>query len=169
MNVTPENFHSPTMIVIFKARAIRLRRSIRSWPTGVSLTLLIWILCAVMVLHYVGHPTRKVTGIEHNTGALGHGLSVAVGLALAGKMDGRSYRVFVLVGDGELAEGSNWEAAMAAAHHHLDNLVVIVDQNRLQISGTTEEITGLEPLADKFTRVWVCTRSVDGHNFAGVG
>ncbi len=100
--------------------------------------------------HFVGHPTRKVNGIEHNTGALGHGLSVAVGMALSAKKDGRPYRVYVLLGDGELTEGSNWEASMAAAHYKLDNLVVIVDRNGLQITGFTEEVMGLETLADKF-------------------
>ena len=77
--------------------------------------------------HYIGHPIRDVNGVEQNTGALGHGLAVAVGIALAGKMDRKDYRVFTLLGDGELAEGSNWEAAMTAAHYRLDNLVAIVD------------------------------------------
>lgn len=100
--------------------------------------------------HLVGHPTRKVPGIEQNTGALGHGLSVAVGLALAAKKDSRADRVFTLLGDGELAEGSVWEASMSAAHYRLDNLVVIVDRNGLQITGETEAVMGLESLADKF-------------------
>src|SRR4030081_3045074 len=100
--------------------------------------------------HYVGHPTRDVYGVEQNTGALGHGLAVAVGIALAGKMDRKDYRVFTLLGDGELAEGSNWEAAMTAAHYRLDNLTVIVDRNDLQLSGPTEEVVQLEPLDKKF-------------------
>lgn len=114
--------------------------------------------------HYIGHPTRKVNGIEQNTGALGHGLSLAVGTAIAGKMDGRSYRVFTLLGDGELAEGSSWEASMSAAHYELDNLVVIVDRNRLQITGGTEEINGLEPLHDKFLAFGFEVRECDGNN-----
>ena len=89
---------------------------------------------------FVGHPTRKVRGIEMNTGALGHGLSISVGLAIAGKLDSASHRVFTLLGDGELAEGSNWEAAMAASHHGLDNLVGIIDCNRLQIDGPVAEV-----------------------------
>ncbi len=113
---------------------------------------------------YVGHPTRDVRGIEHNTGALGHGLSVAVGLALAAKKDGRSYRAYTLLGDGELTEGSSWEASMTAAHYHLDNLVVIVDRNRLQISGPTETVVALEPLADKFTAFGYAVRSCDGND-----
>lgn len=98
----------------------------------------------------IGHPTVKVPGIEMNTGALGHGLSAAIGMALAGRMDGKAYKVYVLMGDGEQAEGSVWEAAMAAGHYHLDNLIAIVDRNRLQISGSTENVMHLEPFADKW-------------------
>lgn len=112
-----------------------------------------------------GHPTRKIPGVEQNTGALGHGLSISVGAALAGKMDGRPYRVFTLLGDGELAEGSNWEAALAAAHYRLDNLVVIVDRNGLQISGTTEAVCGLEPLEEKWSAFGFAVRTVDGHDY----
>ncbi|NLT73597.1 MAG: transketolase [Chloroflexi bacterium] len=112
----------------------------------------------------IGHPTRAVPGIEHNTGALGHGLAVAVGMALAGRLDGRSYRVFTLLGDGELDEGSNWEASMAAAHYGLDNLIVIVDRNGLQITGPTEQVNALEPLADKFRSFGYALRQVDGHD-----
>lgn len=114
--------------------------------------------------HFIGHPTRKVYGVEHNTGALGHGLSVAVGLALAGKLDGKKYRVFTLLGDGELAEGSSWEAAMTAAHYRLDNLVTIIDRNTLQITGHTEEVNALEPLADKFRAFGFAVKEVDGNN-----
>lgn len=99
---------------------------------------------------YVGHPTRKVNGIEFNTGALGHGLSISAGIALAGKMDNASYRVFTLIGDGELAEGSNWEAAMMAAHYKLDNLVAILDHNKLQITGSNREVCSPYPINDKF-------------------
>lgn len=114
--------------------------------------------------NFVGHPTRKIPGIEHNTGALGHGLSVAVGLAIAAKLDGRSYRVFTLLGDGELAEGSSWEASMTAAHYKLDNLVVIVDRNTLQITGRTEEVNALEPLADKFRAFGYAVLEADGND-----
>jgi len=113
---------------------------------------------------FVGHPTRKIPGIEQNTGALGHGLSVAVGLALAAKLDGRSYRVFTLLGDGELTEGSNWEASMSAAHYHLDNLVVIVDRNQLQITDRTENVMALESLYDKFTAFGYAVRCCDGND-----
>lgn len=116
--------------------------------------------------HFVGHPTRKVNGIEHNTGALGHGLSVAVGMALAGARSGLRFRVFALLGDGELTEGSVWEAAMAAAHYRLDNLVVIVDRNGLQITGRTEEVMGLEPLARRFSAFGLEVRACDGNDVA---
>jgi transketolase len=118
--------------------------------------------------HFVGHPTRKVPGIEHNTGALGHGLSFGVGQALAGKMDGRPYRVYVLLGDGELAEGSNWEASMSAAHYALDNLVVIVDRNRLQITGMTEQVQSLEPLDSKLQAFGYALRTVDGNDISAL-
>ena len=115
---------------------------------------------------FVGHPTRKIPGIEMNTGALGHGLPICVGLALAGKMDGADYRVFTLLGDGELAEGSNWEAAMAAAHYKLDNLTAILDHNTLQITGRTRDVCSNEPLDEKFRAFGWAVRSVNGHDFA---
>jgi len=114
--------------------------------------------------HFIGHPTRKVNGIEQNTGALGHGLSIAVGTALAAKKDGRSYRVFTLLGDGELEEGSNWEASMSAAHYGLDNLVVIVDYNGLQITGPVETVTGITNLREKFTAFGYAVREVNGNS-----
>ncbi len=114
--------------------------------------------------HFIGHPTRSVPGIEQNTGALGHGLAVAIGIAIAAKLDMRSYRVFTLLGDGELDEGSNWEASMAASHYHLDNLVVIIDRNGLQITGQTEEVNPLEPLMNKFAAFGYAVREVDGND-----
>ncbi len=114
--------------------------------------------------HWVGHPTRKVPGIEHNTGALGHGLSVAVGMALAAKKSGHDYRVFALLGDGELTEGSVWEASMSASFYRLDNLVAVVDRNGLQITGPTEDVMALEPLAERFRAFGYAVRTVDGHD-----
>ena len=111
-----------------------------------------------------GHPTRKVPGIEMNTGALGHGLPICVGLSLAAKMNQESFRVFTLLGDGELAEGSNWEAAMAAAHYKLDNLTAIIDHNALQITGRTRDVCSNEPLDEKFRAFGWAVRVVDGHN-----
>jgi len=100
--------------------------------------------------HFIGHPTKKVLGVEHNTGALGHGLSVAVGMALGLKMDQKKHQVYALLGDGELSEGSVWEAAMTASKYELENLTAIIDRNRLQITGSTEEVNPIEPLQDKF-------------------
>jgi transketolase len=113
---------------------------------------------------FVGHPTRRVPGIEMNTGALGHGLSISVGLALAAKRDGASYRVFTLLGDGELAEGSNWEAAMAAAHYGLGNLTAILDHNSLQITGHTRDVCCNEPVDEKFRAFGWAVRTIDGHD-----
>ena len=114
--------------------------------------------------HFVGHPTRKVPGVEQNTGALGHGLSFGVGVAIGGKKDKKNFRAFVLLGDGELAEGSNWEAAMAAAHHDLDNLVAIIDHNTLQISGRTKDVCSNDPLDEKFKAFGWEVRTIDGHS-----
>ena len=118
--------------------------------------------------HYVGHPTRKVQGVEQNTGALGHGLAFGVGVALAGQMDGAAYRVYTLLGDGELAEGSNWESMMTAAHCRLDNLTAIIDRNTLQITGSTHEVCELEPLEDKLHAFGWSVRVVDGHDLASL-
>jgi len=114
--------------------------------------------------HYVGHPTRKVNGIEQNTGALGHGLAISTGIAIAGKKDGLPYRVFTLLGDGELPEGSNWEAAMIASNYNLDNLVGILDLNTLQITGRTRNVCNAEPIEDKFLAFGWSVQHVEGHD-----
>lgn len=113
---------------------------------------------------FIGHPNNKIPGIEMNTGALGHGLSIATGIAKGVKMSGGKNRVFTLMGDGEQAEGSVWEAAMAAAHYKLDNLTAIIDRNRLQISGNTENVMALEPLAEKWAAFGWQVSEVDGHD-----
>lgn len=113
---------------------------------------------------YIGHPNNKVNGIEMNSGSLGHGLSVGVGMALANKMNKKTYRTYVVMGDGELAEGSVWEGAMAAGHYKLDNLCAVVDRNRLQISGTTEEVMTQDSQDDRWTSFgWHVIHS-DGNN-----
>lgn len=112
----------------------------------------------------IGHPNNKVPGIEMNTGALGHGLSISVGMALAAKRYELDYRVFCLMGDGEQAEGSIWEAAMAGAHYELDNLVGIVDRNKLQISGNTEHVMALDPLDKKWEAFGWNVISIDGND-----
>lgn len=113
---------------------------------------------------FIGHPTRRVPGIEQNTGALGHGLSFAVGMAIAAKKNGRKDRIFTILGDGELSEGSIWEASASAANYQLDNLVAIVDRNTLQISGRTENVMAMEPLDEKFTAFGFAVRRVDGNS-----
>lgn len=99
---------------------------------------------------YIGHPNNKLPGIEINSGSLGHGLPVCVGMALASRMNGQKCRVYTVMGDGELAEGSVWEGAMAAAHYKLDNLCAVVDRNRLQISGNTEDVMAHDDLYERF-------------------
>ena len=114
---------------------------------------------------YIGHPNNKINGIEMNSGSLGHGLALGVGMALAAKMDEKSYKTFVLMGDGELAEGSVWEAAMAASHYKLDNLVGIVDRNGLQISGTTEEVMAHGDVGERFRAFgWHVIDIADGND-----
>lgn len=113
-----------------------------------------------------GHPDRnKLPGIEANTGPLGHGLPIGVGAALAARMRGESWRVFVLTGDGELQEGSNWEAAMTAQHYGLDNLTVIVDRNRIQQGDFTEKTIRMDPLAPKWEAFGFAVMEIDGHSF----
>lgn len=113
-----------------------------------------------------GHSTMNcVPGVEVSTGSLGHGLSIGVGLALAAKSGGRTYRTFGLLSDGECNEGSVWEAVMFAAHHELDKLIAIIDCNKLQAFGKTKEVINLEPLADKWRTFGWVVKEIDGHNF----
>lgn len=114
---------------------------------------------------YIGHPHNTLPGIEMNSGSLGHGLSVCVGMALAGRMDKKSYRVYTLMGDGELAEGSVWEGAMAAGHYKLDNLCAVIDRNNLQISGNTEDVMAHGDLHGRFASFgWHVIEVQDGNN-----
>jgi len=114
--------------------------------------------------HYIGHPTRKVNGVEQNTGALGHGLPISAGTAIGAKLDNKKFRVFTLLGDGELPEGSNWEAALIASHYKLDNLCAIIDYNKLQITGPTAEVCNTDPIDAKFESFGWTVRHVDGHD-----
>ena len=112
-----------------------------------------------------GHATRDaVPGVDVSTGSLGHGLSIGCGMALAAKRDHKAYRVFVLLSDGECDEGSTWEAALFAHHHKLDNLVAVVDYNKIQSFGRVEEVLDLKPLADKWRAFGWGVREIDGHN-----
>jgi transketolase len=116
-----------------------------------------------------GHPDmHKLPGIETNTGALGHGLSIAGGMGLGLKLDGLDAKVYVVMGDGELAEGSNWEAAAAASHHKLDNLLVFIDRNGLQISGPTVDVMSYEPLDKRWEAFGWNVRVIDGNDLQQV-
>ncbi len=116
-----------------------------------------------------GHPVhQKTPGVELNTGALGHGLPVAVGIALAAKQSGSDKTIYVLTGDGELAEGSNWEAALVAAHYKLDNLVIINDKNKLQLAGFTADIMNTDPLADKWRAFGMEVTQCDGNDLSSI-
>lgn len=114
--------------------------------------------------HYIGHPTKKIMGVEQNTGALGHGLSICVGEAIAAKLDDKKHRVFTLLGDGELAEGSNWEAMLAASHYKLDNLYAILDYNKQQITGANDEVMRTDSIAEKIEAFGWSVKEVNGHD-----
>ena len=116
-----------------------------------------------------GHPDRhKLPGVEANTGSLGHGLAIGGGMALAGKIDQKDYKVYVLMGDGEIAEGSVWEAAEIANHYKLDNLIAIIDRNKLQIQGNTKDVLNTEPLLAKWNSFGWETFEIDGHDFVEI-
>ncbi len=113
-----------------------------------------------------GHPVCKnIPGIEASTGSLGHGLSFAVGVALAGKLDKKDYHVYAMMGDGETAEGQIWEAAAAASHYKLDNLIGLIDRNMLQIDGNTEQVLRLESIKDRWSAFGWKVKEINGHNF----
>ena len=116
-----------------------------------------------------GHPDRhKLPGVEANTGSLGHGLAIGGGMALAGKIDQKDYKVYVLMGDGEIAEGSVWEAAEIASHYKLDNLIAIIDRNKLQIHGNTKDVLNTESLTAKWSSFGWQTLEMDGHDFEDI-
>lgn len=116
-----------------------------------------------------GHPDmHKLPGIESNTGSLGHGLPIATGMAIGLKIDKSDAKVYAIMGDGELGEGTNWEAAAAASHHKADNLLVMVDRNKFQLGGLTNDIMNFEPLADKWKAFGWSVRTIDGHNLKEV-
>ncbi|HWC58351.1 MAG TPA: transketolase, partial [Verrucomicrobiae bacterium] len=166
LNVSPETFSSPTRdrYVQSKGHSVEALYAVLA-DRGFFPEAELKTICHYKS-HFVGHPTRHIPGIEMNTGALGHGLPICIGMALAAKMDNASYRVFTLLGDGELAEGSNWEAALAAAHYKLDNLTAIIDHNTLQITGRTRDVCSNEPLDEKWRAFGWAVKVINGHNFA---
>lgn len=117
---------------------------------------------------FIGHPNNKLPGVEMCSGALGHGLSVGVGMALGLRSDDNDAHVYVIMGDGEQAEGSVWEAAMAASNYKLDNLTAILDRNTMQISGTTEQVMALEPVKQKYEAFGFHVVEIDGHDMAQI-
>lgn len=151
MNISPENQDDPDRdrFVMSKGHSVEAYYAVLAGK-GFFETAEVIAKFSKFASPYIGHPNNKLPGIEMNSGSLGHGLPVSVGMALAGKMDSRSYRVYTVMGDGELAEGSVWEAAMAANQYHLDNLCAVVDRNRLQISGDTEAVMGHDDLGARF-------------------
>lgn len=168
LNVSPETFTSPTRdrYVQSKGHCVEALYAVLA-DRGFFPAKDLETVCHYQS-HYVGHPTRHIPGVEMNTGALGHGLPICIGMALAAKMDGAKFRVFTLLGDGELAEGSNWEAGLAAAHYDLDNLVAILDHNTLQITGHTRDVMSNEPLDEKWRAFGWEVRSVNGHDYAAL-
>ncbi len=164
MNVSPENFGSPDRDRYIQSKghtveALFVVLADKGFFPEEELN----TLCQYQS-HYIGHPTRKVNGVEQNTGALGHGLPIAVGTAIAGKLDKKDYKVYTLMGDGEMPEGSNWEAALTAAHYKLDNLCAIVDKNSLQITAATADVCNTDPLDEKWRAFGWAVREVDGND-----
>ena len=168
LNVSPETFDSPLRdrYVQSKGHSVEALYAVLA-DRGFFAEADLKTICHYQS-HMVGHPTRHIHGIEMNTGALGHGLPICIGMALAAKMDSASYRVFTLLGDGELAEGSNWEAGLAAAHYKLDNLTAIIDHNTLQISGHTRDVMSNEPLDEKWRAFGWAVKIVNGHDYAAL-
>jgi transketolase len=165
LNVSPETFSSPVRdrYVQSKGHSVEALYAVLA-DRGFFPEADLKTICHYQS-HMVGHPTRHIHGIEMNTGALGHGLPICIGMALAGKMDSASYRVFTLLGDGELAEGSNWEAGLAAAHYKLDNLTAIIDHNTLQITGHTRDVMSNEPLDEKWRAFGWAVKVINGHDY----
>jgi len=164
MNVSPENFSSPDRdrFILSKGHSVEALYAVLAdkgfFPKDELLNTFYQYNSK-----YIGHPTISVNGVEVCSGSLGHGLPVACGMALAAKMDGKEYRTYTVMGDGELAEGSVWEGAMFAAHYKLDTLCAVVDRNGLQISGTTEYVMAHEDLAARFTAFGWNVLKIDGN------
>jgi len=117
---------------------------------------------------FAGHTMHNIPGVEFSAGSLGHGLPVATGMALAAKRDGKAYRIFCMLSDGECDEGSVWESALFAPHHKLDDLIVIIDYNKIQSLGRVEEVIDLKPLAEKWRSFGWATSEINGHDFGEI-
>ncbi len=166
MNISPENQNDPNRdyFIMSKGHCVEALYAVLAAKGFFSLEQVLSEF-SQFGSKFIGHPNNKLPGIEMNSGSLGHGLPVAVGIALANKMDGRNNRTYVVMGDGELAEGSIWEGAMAAAMYGLDNLCAVVDRNRLQISGNTENVMAHDDLHARFAAFnWNVIDVADGND-----
>lgn len=167
MNISPENQDDPDrdMFVMSKGHCVEALYAVLAAKGFFPIEQVIKEF-SQFGSKFIGHPNNKLPGIEMNSGSLGHGLPVAVGMALAERMNNSPARVYVVMGDGELAEGSVWEGAMSATHYNLDNLVAIIDRNRLQISGTTEEVMHQDSCEERFKAFGWNVYSVDGNSIS---
>ena len=165
MNISPENQNDPNrdMFVMSKGHCVESLYAVLAAKGFFPIEQVIKEYSR-FGSKFIGHPNNKLPGIEMNSGSLGHGLPVAIGMALAQKMNGSAARTFVVMGDGELAEGSVWEGAMSATQYKLDNLVAVIDRNRLQISGTTEEVMHQDSVEERFAAFGWHVLSVDGND-----
>ncbi len=169
MNISPENSNDPDRdrFILSKGHAVEAYYAVLAQKGFFSMNRLMEEY-GTFGTPFIGHPNSHINGIEVNSGSLGHGLSVGVGMALAGKRDKKDYMVYVVMGDGEVEEGSVWEAAMAAAHYNLNNLCAVLDQNYLQISGTTREVMSHENMDERFKSFGWNVLTVDGHDIAAL-
>lgn len=167
MNISPENMEDPNrdLFVMSKGHSVESYYAVLA-AKGFFPTEEVVEQFSAFGSPYIGHPNNKLPGIEMNSGSLGHGLPVCVGMALASKMDGRTNRVYTVMGDGELAEGSVWEGFMAGGHYGLDNLCAVIDRNGLQISGPTETVMAHEDLAARIRSFNWNVISVNGNDIA---
>ena len=165
MNINPENMNDPErdLFVMSKGHSVEAYYAVLAKKGFLDIKE-VTEKFSKFGSQYIGHPNNKLPGIEMNSGSLGHGLPVCVGMALAGKMDKKNYRVYCVLGDGEIEEGQIWEAAMAANKYKLDNLCVIVDNNNLQIDGTIEEVMSSYPIDEKFKSFGFQVINIDGHD-----
>ena len=165
MNITPETVESPErdLFVMSKGHCVEALYAVLAAKGFLDIKEIIKTY-SKFGSQYIGHPNNKLPGIEMNSGSLGHGLPVAVGMALAGKMSNKDYRVYTVMGDGEVAEGSVWEGAMSGSMYKLDNLCAVIDRNRLQISGNTEDVMAHRDLVAKWTDFGWHAISVDGND-----
>jgi transketolase len=165
MNISPENMDDPSRdkFVLSKGHSVEALYAVLAAKGFFPIEQVINEF-SKFGSKFIGHPNNKLPGIEMNSGSLGHGLPVCVGMALAEKMNKSDARVYVVMGDGELAEGSVWEGAMAASQYKLDNLCAVVDRNRLQISGCTEDVMHHDCLEDRFASFGWNVLSIDGND-----